>query len=256
MALPPSSLTVPEIVRDVPAPIENVSVVGVLAPLVGTVICWSGTLGIPPLNTPTRYVPGTTLRVNAPEVFVCPPVPKPTSAPEELESGRANTPALDTALPFVSRTVPVMVLPSVESVKSLPVTDAVATETEMFGGGMNVNVGGGGGGAPGVKKASGIAGPTPTLYVVFVLTGIEYATAEPVSVIVCLENPLLLEAKTSTDVPEGPVTFPDMVTEFPPHETIMFFVRFVAETVKGWGAELNVTVEEALAKEPGSMPTM
>ena len=91
---------------------------------------------------------------------------------------------------------------------------------------------------------------------VFVLTGIEYATAAPVSVLVVRENPLLLEAKMSTDVFAGPVTVPDIVTELPPPETMKFFVRLVADTVNGWGAELNVTVEEAAAREPGSMPSM
>lgn len=90
----------------------------------------------------------------------------------------------------------------------------------------------------------------------FALTGIEYATAAPVSVLVVRENPLLLAAKMSTDVFAGPVTVPDMVTELPPPETIKFFVRLVAETVNGCGTELNVTVELALAREPGSTPSM
>ena len=84
----------------------------------------------------------------------------------------------------------------------------------------------------------------------------EYASAPPVSVIVFLEKPLLLAANMSTEVPDGPVTVPDMVTELPPPETMKFFVRVVAETVNGCGAELKVTVEEAAAKEPGSMPSM
>ena len=90
----------------------------------------------------------------------------------------------------------------------------------------------------------------------FAVTEIDYEPAEPVSVFVVLENPLLLDAKISTDVPEGPVTVPDIVTELPPPETMMFFVREVAETVKGWGAELNVTVEDAFASEPESIPIM
>src|SRR3989338_8451953 len=166
MAFPLLSFTVPEIVRVEAVPSLKVSELGVFPPLVGTVICWSGTDGMPGLNTPTRYVPGMTLMEKAPEVLVCPPLPKPRSElapPEVLEIGRAKTPAFETALPAESRTEPAMVFDAAVSVKSLPVTELAPTTTERFGGGMKVKVGGGGGGAPGVKCASGIAGPTPTL---------------------------------------------------------------------------------------------
>jgi hypothetical protein len=97
-----------------------------------------------------------------------PPLPKPKSEVEPpleevFETGRANTPAFETALPAESATVPAMVFDAEVSVKFFPVTLLVPTVTVRFGGGMKVKVGGGGGGAPGVKNASGIAGPTPTL---------------------------------------------------------------------------------------------
>src|SRR3989344_2839681 len=98
----------PEIVRLVPAPNLNVSDEGVLSPDDGTVICLSGTEGMPGLNTPTTYTPGTTLKENAPSTFVCPPVPNPTVDPSvsELATGRAKTPAPETPAPVESRTEP------------------------------------------------------------------------------------------------------------------------------------------------------
>jgi len=71
-----------------------------------------------------------------------------------------------------------------------------------------------------------------------------------------LENPLGDPANTSTEVPLGPVILPAMAIVLPPPLTIKFFVRLVAETVNGCGAELILTVEDAAAKEPGSMPIM
>ena len=66
----------------------------------------------------------------------------------------------------------------------------------------------------------------------------EYATALPVISLIVFEKPWLLDAKISTDVPLGPVTVPESVMVPLPPVTMMFFVRFVAETVNGWGTEL------------------
>src|SRR3989344_542874 len=123
MALPLSSLIVPVIESEVEASRTNASEVGVLA-AAPTVICFSGTGGMPGLNTPQRYTPSIVLRVNAPLVLVCPPVPKPPAVPPvvDVDTGRQNTPALETALPPESSTVPVMVLSAVESVKANPGT--------------------------------------------------------------------------------------------------------------------------------------
>ena len=151
-------------VKLVPAFNLNVREPGEFPPVDGTVICWSGTFGIPGLNTPTRYVPGTTLRVNEPSVPDWPPVPNPTDEPPDvvLETGRAKTPAPLTPVPPESRTKPAMVLEVADSTKFLPVMDVGVAVTVMLGGGMNVNVGGGGGGAPGARNVEGMEGPTPT----------------------------------------------------------------------------------------------
>ena len=146
----------PEIVNDEELPSLNVSDPGVFDPVSGTVICWSGTLGMPGLKTPTRYVPGITLTEKVPTVFVMPPEPKPRSPelpPPEVvfDVGRAKTPAFDTALLPESSTEPVMVLLAEVSVKFTLVTFVVVAITVWFGGGMKVKVGGGGGGPPGMK---------------------------------------------------------------------------------------------------------
>src|SRR3989338_4777290 len=128
MALPESSLMVPEIVSDeVLASSTKARVEGVLddAP---TVICFSGTGGRPGLNTPQRYTPSMVLSVNAPEVLVCPPVPKPEAelvVPEA--TGRQNIPAPETPVPAESTTVPVIVLPAVVREKASPDTVALVT---------------------------------------------------------------------------------------------------------------------------------
>src|SRR3989344_3128947 len=197
----------------------------------------------------------------APEVLVIPPLPKPRSEVEPplaevLEMGRAKTPAFETALPAESRTVPVMVLSAEESVKFTPVTFVVVAITVRLGGGMKVNVGGPEAALPGMNAVSDIAGPTPTLYVVFCEIGSEYVTALPVMVFVVFEKPTEEAAKISTEVPFGPVALPLSEMVLPPPVTMMFFVRLVAETVNGCGTELYVTVEEAVASDPGSMPTM
>jgi hypothetical protein len=87
-------------------------------------------------------------------------------------------------------------------------------------------------------------------------TGIEYESALPVSVSVFREKPVGEAAKTSTDVLAGPVIVPEIATVLLPPETVMFFVLFVGVSENGCGTELYVTVEEALAREPGSIPIM
>src|SRR3989344_6729614 len=111
MALPESSFTVPVMVRaEVLASSTKARVVGVLA-AAATVICLSGTGGSPCLNTLHRYTPSVTYTVNAPEVLVLEPEPKPFAVPVvEEATGRQNTPALDTPVPAESTTVPVIVL--------------------------------------------------------------------------------------------------------------------------------------------------
>ena len=163
MALPESSFTVPEIVRVVATSMMKARLVGTLAPEDGTEICFSGAGGMPDLNTPQRYTPGITFKVNAPEVLVIPPVPNPAEIPVELSLGRQNTPALLIPVLLESTTVPVMVLLVAVKVKFLPVALAPEIATVSGEGGIKVKVGGGGGGAPGSRKVSGIAGPTPTL---------------------------------------------------------------------------------------------
>ena len=94
---------------------------------------------------------------------VCAPVPKPPDVPVELSAGRAKTCAVFIPVPAESLTVPVIVFPAAARVKFWPVTFELATTTCRGAGGIKSNVGGGGGGAPGVKKLSGMEGPTPIL---------------------------------------------------------------------------------------------